>query len=129
MERLGVAQKSPKQSKVKKKTIKVTYISNPMRVRTSESEFRGVVQELTGKDSDVADSMAKYPVMAENENGPPVRVDVKEEIAGEVHKEKGIIIDHGPSFEMFDEGLSNLPGLMPSLHFYDYQEFGLQTFQ
>ncbi|CAO1946332.1 unnamed protein product [Urochloa humidicola] len=35
-----------------KKPIKVVYISNPMRVRTSAAGFRALVQELTGRDAD-----------------------------------------------------------------------------
>ncbi|KAI5663684.1 hypothetical protein M9H77_23007 [Catharanthus roseus] len=44
--------KVTKQPKTKKKPIKVVYISNPMKVNTSASEFRALVQELTGQDSD-----------------------------------------------------------------------------
>ncbi|KAK9081769.1 hypothetical protein Syun_031215 [Stephania yunnanensis] len=39
----------------KKQPVKVVYISNPMKVKTSVSEFRALVQELTGQDSDLAD--------------------------------------------------------------------------
>ncbi|KAK9124863.1 hypothetical protein Scep_013709 [Stephania cephalantha] len=39
----------------KKQPVKVVYISNPMMVKTSVSEFRALVQELTGQDSDLAD--------------------------------------------------------------------------
>lgn len=41
--------------KIKKKpaAVKVVYISNPMKVKTSASEFRALVQELTGQDSDI----------------------------------------------------------------------------
>ncbi|XWS08273.1 hypothetical protein CRYUN_Cryun41cG0065700 [Craigia yunnanensis] len=37
-----------------KKDVKVVYISSPMKVKTCASQFRALVQELTGKDSDVA---------------------------------------------------------------------------
>ncbi|KAJ7982359.1 sigma factor binding protein 1, chloroplastic-like [Quillaja saponaria] len=37
-----------------KKGIKVVYISSPMKVKTSASKFRALVQELTGQDSDTA---------------------------------------------------------------------------
>ncbi|KAE8671895.1 Sigma factor binding protein 1 [Hibiscus syriacus] len=37
------------------KGLKVVYISSPMKVQTCASQFRALVQELTGKDSDVAD--------------------------------------------------------------------------
>lgn len=36
-------------SKKKKKKIKVVYISNPMKVKTSASKFRALVQQLTGQ--------------------------------------------------------------------------------
>lgn len=54
MDALGVHVKSGKRSHTKrsKKPIKVVYISSPMKVNTSASEFRALVQELTGKDSD-----------------------------------------------------------------------------
>jgi len=56
MDVLGVNMKSGKRSHTKrsKKAIKVVYISSPMKVKTSASEFRALVQELTGKDSDAA---------------------------------------------------------------------------
>ncbi|EEF49532.1 sigma factor binding protein 1, chloroplastic [Ricinus communis] len=55
MDVLGVNMKSRKQaSKRSKKGIKVVYISSPMKVETSASKFRALVQELTGKDSDAA---------------------------------------------------------------------------
>ncbi|KAK9283682.1 hypothetical protein L1049_011932 [Liquidambar formosana] len=46
--------KRQKQAKRKRKAIKVVYISSPMKVKTSASEFRAIVQELTGRDSEVA---------------------------------------------------------------------------
>ncbi|KAA8517264.1 hypothetical protein F0562_017557 [Nyssa sinensis] len=47
--------KATKQTKTKKKPVKVVYISNPMKVKTSASEFRALVQELTGRDADMPD--------------------------------------------------------------------------
>ncbi|XP_054816335.1 uncharacterized protein LOC129316099 isoform X1 [Prosopis cineraria] len=44
-----------KKKKDQKKNIKVTYISSPMKVKTSASNFRALVQELTGQDSNVAE--------------------------------------------------------------------------
>jgi hypothetical protein len=41
--------KISKSKKNKNKPIKVVYISNPMKVKTSASEFRALVQELTGQ--------------------------------------------------------------------------------
>ncbi|XP_057505537.1 sigma factor binding protein 1, chloroplastic-like [Actinidia eriantha] len=59
---LSVHQKKAitKQTKPKKKPIKVVYISNPMKVKTSASEFRALVQELTGRDA-VIPSPGEYP--------------------------------------------------------------------
>ncbi|XP_061351160.1 uncharacterized protein LOC133296226 [Gastrolobium bilobum] len=50
-----VMMKGKRQSKRKKKDIKVTYISSPVKVKTSASNFRATVQELTGQDSNVAE--------------------------------------------------------------------------
>ncbi|CAK9188501.1 unnamed protein product [Ilex paraguariensis] len=58
---LSVQQKrAAKQAKTKKKPVKVVYISNPMKVKTSASEFRALVQELTGQDADMPDP-ARFP--------------------------------------------------------------------
>ncbi|XP_019187217.1 PREDICTED: uncharacterized protein LOC109181759 [Ipomoea nil] len=38
----------------KEKAVKVVYISTPMKVKTSASRFRSLVQELTGRHSDTA---------------------------------------------------------------------------
>lgn len=55
MDKLSVAhQRGLKQAKAKKKPIKIVHISNPMKVTTTTSEFKGLVQELTGQDSDMA---------------------------------------------------------------------------
>ncbi|CAL9091021.1 unnamed protein product [Musa hybrid cultivar] len=71
MERLGVhRKKSPKQSKAKKTPIKVVYISNPMKVKASVAEFRSVVQELTGQDSDIA-GFSKYRSVDTDSGDPP----------------------------------------------------------
>lgn len=44
---------SSSSSSTRKRGVKVVYISSPMKVKTSASEFRMIVQELTGRDSDV----------------------------------------------------------------------------
>ncbi|WCJ39149.1 Sigma factor binding protein 1 chloroplastic [Euphorbia peplus] len=51
---LGVKAKKQSKKSSTKKGIKVVYISSPMKVETSASKFRALVQELTGKDSDSA---------------------------------------------------------------------------
>ncbi|KAD4982824.1 hypothetical protein R6Q59_002450 [Mikania micrantha] len=42
------------------KKLKVVYISSPMKVKTSASRFRSLVQELTGRDSDISRYNAGY---------------------------------------------------------------------
>ncbi|GMI65686.1 hypothetical protein HRI_000237900 [Hibiscus trionum] len=43
-----------------KKPIKVVYISNPMKVKTSASKFRALVQKLTGQDAELPDDSTKF---------------------------------------------------------------------
>ncbi|KAL2230533.1 sigma factor binding protein 2, chloroplastic [Sesamum indicum] len=40
-------------------SLKVVYISSPMKVKTSASRFRSLVQKLTGKNSDISHYMAE----------------------------------------------------------------------
>ncbi|KAH7511740.1 uncharacterized protein LOC107403959 [Ziziphus jujuba] len=58
--------KSSKNGKSKKsKPVRVVYISNPMKVKTSAAEFRALVQELTGQDAEFPDpSKLKLPPTA-----------------------------------------------------------------
>ncbi|KAK7286687.1 hypothetical protein RJT34_21869 [Clitoria ternatea] len=42
----------PKKKTTATKPIKVVYISNPMKIKTSASHFRALVQELTGQDAE-----------------------------------------------------------------------------
>ncbi|KAL5799384.1 hypothetical protein ACOSQ4_032268 [Xanthoceras sorbifolium] len=48
------------QKRCNKKGVKVVYISSPMKVETCASNFRALVQELTGKDSDAASRLADF---------------------------------------------------------------------
>ncbi|KAE8664097.1 Sigma factor binding protein 2 [Hibiscus syriacus] len=50
---------SPKKTKFKK-PIKVVYISNPMKVTTSASEFMALVQKLTGQDAELPEDPTKF---------------------------------------------------------------------
>ncbi|KAL5546605.1 hypothetical protein UlMin_006292 [Ulmus minor] len=59
--------KSPKKAK-KSKPIKIVYISNPMMVKTSASEFRALVQELTGQNAEYPDP-TKFPATDYNVGG------------------------------------------------------------
>lgn len=46
--------KSKRKMRREKEAVKVVYISTPMKVKTSASRFRSLVQELTGRHSDIA---------------------------------------------------------------------------
>ncbi|CAJ2671655.1 unnamed protein product [Trifolium pratense] len=52
--------KITKSKKKKNKPIKVVYISNPMKVTTSASEFRALVQELTGQYAESPPDPSRY---------------------------------------------------------------------
>ncbi|GMI79624.1 hypothetical protein HRI_001631700 [Hibiscus trionum] len=56
---LQTRKSSPKKAK-SKKPIKVVYISNPMKVKTSASEFMALVQKLTGRDAELPDDPTKF---------------------------------------------------------------------
>ncbi|KAI3472279.1 hypothetical protein Pfo_029767 [Paulownia fortunei] len=55
------ANKQQPKSKKKLQPLKVVYITNPIKFTASASEFRALVQELTGQDSDMAES-ARFAV-------------------------------------------------------------------
>lgn len=46
--------KNSRKRKGRRERVKVVYISSPVKVKTSASRFRALVQELTGRDSDVS---------------------------------------------------------------------------
>ncbi|RDY03737.1 Sigma factor binding protein 1, chloroplastic, partial [Mucuna pruriens] len=52
-----------------KKDVKVTYISSPMKVKTSASNFRALVQELTGQASNVAEVLMEPDYAAHDDDG------------------------------------------------------------
>ncbi|PSS24306.1 Sigma factor binding protein [Actinidia chinensis var. chinensis] len=49
-----MAMEHVRKSKRKRESVKVVYISSPVKVKTSASRFRSLVQELTGRDSDMS---------------------------------------------------------------------------
>ncbi|KAB5511915.1 hypothetical protein DKX38_028943 [Salix brachista] len=58
--------KGQKSSKNKREPVKIKYISSPTMVKaTSATEFRAIVQELTGKDSKVEDPFDSYEVASQ----------------------------------------------------------------
>lgn len=122
MEKLGGSkQKSPKAAKAKKKPVKVVYISNPMRVEASASEFKGVVQELTGQDSDISDLSKFADGRPETEAAPPEDSPPAAAVtAAELHLQQ----QRQDTADMFDEiftpqVLEDLAGIMPPGPFYE----------
>ncbi|XP_044461122.1 sigma factor binding protein 2, chloroplastic-like [Mangifera indica] len=89
-------------NKISKKGIKVVYISSPMKVKTCASNFRALVQELTGKDSDADASAARF---LENPS-PNKLVDDQEAV---VNDHSGASIESssptvsGSDMELFDD--------------------------
>ncbi|KAK7314150.1 hypothetical protein VNO77_39362 [Canavalia gladiata] len=69
--------KNKRVSKKDKKEIKVTYISSPVKVKTSASNFRALVQELTGQYSNLAETSS--PMEEENDHISDHKVLNKEE--------------------------------------------------
>lgn len=80
---VGVHDASKQITKAKKKAqVKVVYISNPMKVNTSASQFRALVQQLTGRD---ADDMPAEEAFLEHSN---VENQEQEQVVNEeVHKD------------------------------------------
>ncbi|XP_020207212.1 uncharacterized protein LOC109792230 [Cajanus cajan] len=52
-----------------KRDLKVTYISSPVKVETSASNFRALVQELTGQTSNVAEMFVEADYGAHDNEG------------------------------------------------------------
>ena len=114
--------KATKQSKAKKKQVKVVYISNPMKVKASASEFMALVQELTGRDASVpapteyseSDSVGSHPTMVP---------DGVKEINDDDHSIE-VPKRSDPTFDPFDDVfvpqmLENFSGFFPSSLIYE----------
>ncbi|RZS25650.1 hypothetical protein BHM03_00058883 [Ensete ventricosum] len=120
MGRPSVQQKSPRQGKANKKPIKVVYISNPMRVTTSPAKFRGLVQKLTGRDSNVADTdVTTDSPTADSVPGPAVACDYGRTPGGVAPTLRSGVPPYEPvgatPYEVFDDVfagqiLDNFPG-------------------
>ncbi|CAL9046189.1 uncharacterized protein LOC135674035 [Musa acuminata AAA Group] len=116
-----VPRKTPGQAKAKKKPIKVVYISNPMKVTTSAAKFRGLVQKLTGRDSNVAYMAATDSSMAESLPGSAAAYEAPRDPSLE---STGAVDDPykaaaASPFEVFDDAFTpqTLDGLPPN---YEY---------
>ncbi|XP_052173498.1 sigma factor binding protein 1, chloroplastic-like [Diospyros lotus] len=56
---LSFTDKKPSKTKKTPNPLKVVYISNPIRIRTTASHFKALVQELTGQDAAAVPDPAK----------------------------------------------------------------------
>ncbi|OMO94065.1 VQ motif-containing protein [Corchorus capsularis] len=109
-----------------KKDFKVVYISSPMKFKTCASEFRALVQELTGKDSDVAlRFMDSDGSSTENSpaNSEVTRVVDDRDIGLPMTNSSN---HHQSPFEPFDDGLmseGSFLGMFTSNLFQDASQF------
>lgn len=93
MEKIQKAKKSPKSKK--KQPLKVVYITNPIKFKASASEFRALVQELTGQDADTDTAYSSASFSAEEGGGEAVKVAAEDNVHAEV--EQGVITHLGRS--------------------------------
>ncbi|KAJ8646416.1 hypothetical protein MRB53_008164 [Persea americana] len=127
--------RKPKQVKSKKKPIKVVYISNPMKVKTSVSQFRALVQGLTGRDSDLADikknlaidGMDELQRVADHEAEATDYVPSPARPVTAVDHERESSASTGSEFELYDdlfttEMLEHITELSPSRLLLEPQE-------
>ncbi|KAJ4949813.1 hypothetical protein NE237_005609 [Protea cynaroides] len=123
MDVLSVHQSS-KQAKAKKKSkpIKVVYISNPLKVNTTVSNFRALVQELTGRDSSLGGDTGRFSIDdAGDHQTVPVQAmkQVGDDYAREVPQIDAFEIQELPEVEPFDDDifnfqmLENFEGFLP----------------
>ncbi|KAL5059199.1 hypothetical protein RYX36_030803 [Vicia faba] len=138
----SLQQKTPtkitKSIKKNNKPIRVVYISNPMKVKTSASEFMALVQKLTGQyaespqdpskyqefvgDNTVPDSASENIRMGCDENAPPVVV-----VPPLVDSDDQVMKPgEGCSYDGFDEDvlltpqmMENIWDLLPTSAFYE----------
>nr|GLL36672.1 sigma factor binding protein 1, chloroplastic [Ipomoea trifida] len=126
--------KAPKQPKAAaaangaaRKQLKVVYISNPMKVETSPSGFRALVQELTGQDADVPGPF-KFPpghgVGVAGGGAPNGNKAAAEEHSGEAGLQHDVAESSDLSSEMappdyVPQLIEDFPAIMPSNMWYD----------
>ncbi|CAK7340236.1 unnamed protein product [Dovyalis caffra] len=113
-------------AKTKKKPMKVVYISNPMKFKTSASGFRALVQELTGQDSELPD-LTKF---LDSDVGGNYQTDASKTVDDDDDDDHALDVPtkdpsqeqpkrQDVSFESFDDifmpqMLENVSGIMPS---------------
>ncbi|KAF3961263.1 hypothetical protein CMV_014103 [Castanea mollissima] len=137
--------KKAKQPKKNNNPVKVVYISNPMKVKTSASQFRALVQELTGQNSELPDPTKfsnKYEHVGghQHQTGPDPMINDDSKMDGgddddDDHSQQEEVPTVDPStsqeqpessssqFEPYDDVftpqmIDNLSGLLPNTVFY-----------
>ncbi|XP_027353060.1 sigma factor binding protein 2, chloroplastic [Abrus precatorius] len=137
--RSSVHQTTPtKKAKPKKKPIKVVYISNPMKIKTSASEFRALVQELTGQDAESPPDPSRFPAAGalqvdsddssfKNDENDHLKCVVPPPVDPTICEGQPSSIE---SFEPFDDDvftpqmIENISGLFPASVFYESPHLG-----
>lgn len=112
----------------KNKPIKVVYISNPMKVKTSASQFRALVQELTGQDAELPDptkfqgsdggdqTVLSDPMMGDHEHSQVVPV----VDPGLEQPQRNLGYEFEPLDDVFTpQMIESLSGLLPTSVFYE----------
>ncbi|KAJ3669184.1 hypothetical protein LUZ60_011134 [Juncus effusus] len=118
--------------KKKKKAVKVVYIANPLKVKASATEFRALVQELTGRDSDPSKYIAvedtKNQIAVEETENHTAIEDTENQAINEVQypssSVEGACKSEENSFEMID----NYAVFSPPLMLYDPMDYGMSGF-
>ncbi|XVF42253.1 hypothetical protein PTKIN_Ptkin01aG0346000 [Pterospermum kingtungense] len=91
--------KSQNPTKVKKNPIKIKYISSPtMVVASNAAEFRAIVQELTGQNSDIGEPNGVHTTIPERAN----------QVHLPFQADSPAKIDEKSSFDMFQDDMSSL---------------------
>ncbi|KVH97370.1 VQ-like protein [Cynara cardunculus var. scolymus] len=117
----------------KKSKLKVVYISSPMKVKTSASKFRALVQELTGRHSDISryhggyfhHAAAAAPTTTTTNTGAGTPVDGKPVESCATDHEQGVL-SSGSEYDFLDDVFRSeimvddqFEGMFPSYSLYD----------
>ncbi|CAI8613851.1 unnamed protein product [Vicia faba] len=142
----SLQQKTPtkitKSKKKNNKPIKVVYISNPMKVKTSASEFMALVQKLTGQYAEPPPDPSKYQESVGDNSVPD---SASENIRTDCDKNDHTVLTvpplvdsddqmvkpgGGTSYEGFDEDvllppqmIENIWDLLPTSAFYELDSY------
>ncbi|OIW12309.1 hypothetical protein TanjilG_06098 [Lupinus angustifolius] len=104
--------------KQKNKPIKVVYISNPMKVKTSVSEFRTLVQELTGKDAEMQPDPSRYCWEGDS-SGYKILVSDEDCVKENGHYENDNTLVIGSEVEVNDVEVENCGEVSSSMDYFE----------